>query len=97
MWAVTYYAYYNSGSWYNYNIHLLLKMLYIEEKRLINRRINLLPMTRAHHGGWKMHTSKPPTMPDNASYPKKVTIKVLPIAEKYTGLLFDIEIALVIQ
>ena len=72
MWAVTYYAYYNSGSWYNYNIHHLLNMLYIEEKPTIDRRINLLPMTRAHHGGWKMHTSKPPTMPDNASYPKKV-------------------------
>ena len=27
---------------------------------------------RAHHGGWKVHTSKPPTMPDNANYPKKV-------------------------
>jgi len=39
-WAITYYAYYNSGSW-------------------------------AHHGGWKVHTSKPPTMPDNANYPKK--------------------------
>merc|ERR1712223_1663499 len=30
-WAITYYAYYNSGSW-------------------------------AHHGGWKVHTSKPPTI-----------------------------------
>ena len=29
-------------------------------------------MFRAHHGGWKVHTSKPPTMPDNVNYPKKV-------------------------
>ena len=29
---------------------------------------------RAHHGGWKVHTSKPPTMPDNANYPKKVWV-----------------------
>ena len=49
-----------------------VNMLYIEENPTIDRRINLLPMTRAHHGGWKMHTSKPPTMPDNSSYPKKV-------------------------
>jgi hypothetical protein len=40
LWAVTYYAYYNSGDW-------------------------------SKHGGWRVHESKPPTMPDNPSYPKK--------------------------
>merc|ERR1719458_1609922 len=40
LWAVTYYAYYNSGDW-------------------------------SKHGGWRVHESKPPTMPDNPNYPKK--------------------------
>merc|ERR1719278_718871 len=40
VWAVTYYAYFNSGNW-------------------------------SKHGGWRVHTSKPSTMPDNPNYPKK--------------------------
>ena len=31
-------------------------------------------MVRSKHGGWRKHESKPPTMPDNPSYPKKVLI-----------------------
>ena len=31
-------------------------------------------MVRSKHGGWRVHESKPPTMPDNPSYPKKVLI-----------------------
>ena len=31
-------------------------------------------MGRSKHGGWRVHESKPPTMPDNPSYPKKVLI-----------------------
>ena len=30
------------------------------------------PMFRSKHGGWRVHKSKPSTMPDNPNYPKKV-------------------------
>ena len=29
-------------------------------------------LVRSKHGGWRMHESKPATMPDNPNYPKKV-------------------------
>jgi hypothetical protein len=53
VWAVTYYAYFNSGDWSATDPALAY------------------PLPRTRHGGWKMHTSKPPTMPDNRHFPHK--------------------------